>query len=144
MDIRSDLIHSEEGNLALLVSREGRQNALVRDGSGFGASELVSDAGAAEGRRAGGFGAGVDGEDRAGALVVVGGFDVFEDVALDEDVCAGFSNVEGMAGIVGPVVVEDVPEAGGADLGGTAGGCVDVVIGEGDFVVFAEAEAKLG
>lgn len=49
-----------------------------------------------------------------------------------------------MAGIVGPVVVEDVPEAGGADLGGTAGGCVDVVIGEGDFVVFAEGEAKLG
>lgn len=55
LDIRSDLIHSEEGNLALLVSWEGRQDALVRDGSGFGASELVSDAGAAEGRRAGRF-----------------------------------------------------------------------------------------
>jgi hypothetical protein len=46
-----------------------------------------------------------------------------------------------VAGVVGPVVVVDVPEAGGADLGGTARGGVNVVVREGDLVVFAEGEA---
>jgi hypothetical protein len=45
-----------------------------------------------------------------------------------------------VAGVVGPVVVVDVPEAGGADLGGTARGGVNVVVREGDLVVFAEGE----
>lgn len=144
MDVRSNLIDGEEVDLALLVGREGRQDGLVRDSSRVGASELVSDAGAAEGGRASSFGVGVDGEDRAGALVIECGIDVFEDVALNEDVCAGFFDIEGVASVVRPVVVEDVPEAGSADLGGTAGGRVDVVVGEGDLVVFAEGEAKLG
>lgn len=66
-----------------------------------------------------------------------------EDVAFDEGVGA-FADVEGVAGVVEPVVVVGVPEAVELELGGAAGGVVDVVSGEGYLVVFAISEAGAG
>lgn len=140
-DISGDLADGEDRDLSFFIGGEGRKDVFGGDGGGLGVCELVGDAGAAEGGGAGALGVGVDGEDGACAVAVVSGLDVLEDVAFDEDVCTGFCDVKGVACVVGPVVREDVPEAGGADFGGSAGGLVNVVVCKGDFVVLAEGKA---
>lgn len=59
--------------------------------------------------------------------------DVLENVALSEDVTTG-TNLEGVAGVVVPVVVDSVQESVTLDLGATTAGVVDVVALEGDEV----------
>lgn len=66
-----------------------------------------------------------------------------EDVAFDQSVGA-FTDVEGVSGVVEPVVVVGMPEAVEFELGGAAGSMVDVVSGECYLVVFAVSEAGLG
>lgn len=68
--------------------------------------------------------------------VLLRGGDVVECAAFDQDV--GVLAFEGVAGVVGPVVVDGVEEGGAADFGGAAGGVVDVVAFEGDLVVGAD------
>lgn len=47
-----------------------------------------------------------------------------------------------MAGVVEPVVVVCVPVAVELELGGTAGGVVDIVASEGNLVILAVAETR--
>ena len=62
--------------------------------------------------------------------------DVVEGVSLSDNVHAG-ADVESVSGVGVPVVVDGVEERAGGDLGGAAGGVVDVVVGEGDLIVGA-------
>lgn len=57
--------------------------------------------------------------------------DVLEDVSLGEDHAAGV-DLEGVARVVVPVVVDGVEDGVAGDLGAAAGGVVDVVVLEGD------------
>ena len=62
-----------------------------------------------------------------------------EDVAFDEGVDV-LADVEGVSGVVEPVVVVGVPIVGEFELRGSAGGVVDVVACEGDVVALSVAE----
>jgi len=53
--------------------------------------------------------------------------DVLEDVSFGDDAGAGRADVEGVAGVVVPHVVDSVDKGGASDLWGTAGCVVDVV-----------------
>lgn len=78
------------------------------------------------------FGAGTHGrarwhEDLAGRFVGRdGGLDVLEDIAFNEDVCTR-CDVESMAGVVGPVVVDHVPDRVELKVRRATGSGVDVV-----------------
>lgn len=72
------------------------------------------------------------GEELAGEA---GGLDgsnnILEDVAFSNDLATG-TNLESVAGVVIPVVVDSVEESVSTDLRGTAGRLVDVVVLEGN------------
>lgn len=119
-----------------VLALEVGQEVGVAAGKGARASEAVDLASVAEVRRADGVSRGARaGEELAGEA---GGLDrsndVLEDIALGDDLATG-TNLESVAGVVVPVVVDDVEESVSTDLGGTAGGLVDVVVLEGDGLV---------
>jgi hypothetical protein len=138
------------GNVLALEFREEVRIGLAE---GTGAYEAVNLARAAQGRRADLVGAGVGGGEK---LARDGGLgddlDVLEDVSFGDDVGTG-ADLEGVAGVVGPVVVDlfslaDVKGRGmkgtysvqhsvTLDLGGTATGVVDVVALHGDHIAGA-------
>jgi hypothetical protein len=72
------------------------------------------------------------GEELAGEA---GGLDgsnnVLEDIAFSNDLATG-TNLESVAGVIVPVVVDSVEESVSTDLRGTAGRLVDVVVLEGN------------
>lgn len=77
------------------------------------------------------------GSSRSEELASVGeerGLDVVESIALSDDLGAG-TDVEGVAGVGVPVVVDGVEERAAGHLWGAAGGVVDVVSGECDEIV---------
>ena len=116
-----------------VLAAEAGEDARVGAVEGARAAEAVDLAGVAERARAGGVGAGVGaGEELAGGGVgVERGLDVLEDVALGDGLAARV-DLEGVAGVVVPVVVDGVEEGVAGDLGGAAGGVEDVVVLEGD------------
>jgi hypothetical protein len=61
-----------------------------------------------------------------------------EDVALDESI-GTFTDVKGVAGVVEPEVVVDVPVAVELQLRGAARGMMEVVASKGHLVVFSVA-----
>lgn len=65
------------------------------------------------------------------------GLDVLENVAFGDDTRAGAADVEGVAGVLVPHVVDGVEEGGASNLGGAAGGVVDVVADHGDEIAGA-------
>ena len=119
---RSDILALEVGQEVGVAARKGAR-----------ASEAVDLASVAEVRRADGVSRGARaGEELAGEA---GGLDrsndVLEDVALGDGLAARV-DLEGVAGVVVPVVVDGVEEGVAGDLGGAAGGVEDVVVLEGD------------
>lgn len=64
---------------------------------------------------------------------------MFEDVAFDKGVGVG-ADIEGVAGVVEPVVVKGMPVAIIFELGGAARGVVDVVVGKGYLVIIAQSQ----
>lgn len=122
---RSDVLALEVGQEVSVAARKGAR-----------ASEAVDLASVAEVGRADSVSRGARaGEELAGEA---GGLDrsndVLEDIALGDDLATG-TNLESVASVVVPVVVDDVEEGVSTDLGGTAGGLVDVVVLEGDGLV---------
>ncbi len=77
-----------------------------------------------------------DSEDLAGKTRLSSGLDVLEDVTLSDDLGASVS-LESVLGVGVEVVVDGVEDGVTSDLGGAAGGVVDVVALEGDHVVAA-------
>jgi hypothetical protein len=74
------------------------------------------------------------GKDGTGRSLLDSGLDVLEEVSLGENL--GFvAGLEGVAGVVGPVVVDGVEDGVSGDLGGAAGGLGDVVVLHGDHLV---------
>lgn len=85
-------------------------------------------------------GAVVDGEQAAaGGGVLDGRLDAGESVSLGEDLGAG-GDLEGVAGVVLPVVVDSVQQGVASDLRGAAGRAVDVVAFESDLILCAAFE----
>lgn len=72
----------------------------------------------------------------AGGSVLDGSLDTGESVALGEDL-GSRRDLEGVAGVVLPVVVDGVKQGVAGDFRGTAGRAVDVVALEGDLVLRA-------
>lgn len=70
-------------------------------------------------------------EELASVRSLNGGDDVLEDVALSKNHTA-VGDLEGVARVVVPVVVDGVEKGVARDLGSTTGGLVDVVVLEGD------------
>lgn len=96
-----------------VLARELGEEAGIRLAEGTGASESVDLADTAKVVAAGFVGAGGGrGEQRSADGRLDDGVDVLEDVALGEDVAAR-ANLEGVAGVVVPVVVDLEKEKGG-------------------------------
>jgi hypothetical protein len=97
------VVGSSRGNVLALEVREEVRISLAE---GAGASEAVDLAGAAQVRGANLVGGGVGGgEELAGDGGLGDGLDVLEDVSFGDDVGAG-ADLEGVAGVVVPVVVD--------------------------------------
>lgn len=131
LDIHSGLAAGPAGEDRLVV---GRQTARRDQGVG---STRSTELGVAGRLVAGGHGEGLTG----GAIGEEGSVYLVEDVALNEGLGAG-ANVEGVAGVVEPVVVVGVPVAVELELGRAPRGVVDVVASEGHLVILAITETE--
>lgn len=141
LDVGSNLASSHDGDVGLTRGPAADHRAVTA-GESTRADQGVGDAGASEGAGASGDIAGVHGENGTG--VAVGqerSVDLDHHITLDQSTGV-LANIEGMAGVVEPVVVVRVPEAVELELGGTARSVVDVVVGEGDLVVVAVSETR--
>jgi hypothetical protein len=122
------------------VARKVDKEVAVGAGERAGGGEGVDDAGAAKVSAAGTGGGGGGYKDLARCRVGEdGGRDGLENVALDQGVGAR-GDIESVARVGVPVVVEGVPDRVKLELWRTARGVVDVVAIEGDQVVVTVAE----
>lgn len=80
------------------------------------------------------------GKDGAGGSLLDSSLDVLEEVALCENLGL-VAGLEGVAGVVGPVVVDGVEDGVSGDFGGAAGGLGDVVVLHGDHLVIVSMDA---
>lgn len=136
-NVRSHLANIHNVRLAFVGGPVG-ENGLVAGGEVARADERVGDAVTAQSRLAGRLVGAGDSKDLA-RVRLGGSVDLGKDITLDQDVGV-LANIKSMAAVVEPVVVVGVPVVGELDLGRTAGGVVDVVVGEGHLVVFSIAE----
>ena len=120
---------SGSNRLALEIGQEGS----ISSTKSTRATESVQLAGVAKGGSAGSIGSGSGGTEQLSSVAEKRGHDVLEDVALSNDLATG-SDVESVARVGIPVVVDGMDERVSADLGAAAGGVVDVVVLHGDEV----------
>lgn len=114
-----------------VVAREAREEARVGTAPSTRAGVAVGLAFAAEGAGAG-RAVGVRDEDLA-LLAIDDGVNALKQVTLGEDLGARV-DLESVAVDVAEVVVDGVQEGSSGDLGASAGGVVDVVVLQGDFL----------
>lgn len=125
---------------AKLATRPARQDGLVTGGKSARGIQSVNHACPTEFGVAGRFITGADGEGFArGALLQEWGLHLLEDVALNQSI-GTFADIEGVTRVVEPEVVVDMPVAVELQLGGAAGGVVDVVSSKGHLVILAIAK----
>lgn len=67
---------------------------------------------------------------------------MLEDVPLDQSIGA-FADIKGVASVVEPEVVVDMPVAVELQLGRAAGGVMDVVSSEGHLIILAKAKTAM-
>ena len=128
----SSLVGSRRRSSHNCLPTEQAHHASVSTGKASTAAQHIPLAVVSEVSLAGGAGS-----SRSKQLAGVGekrSLDVVEGVSFGDDVDAR-ADVEGVAGVGVPVVVDGVEERARGDLGGTARGVVDVVVCEGDLII---------
>jgi hypothetical protein len=133
-----DNTRSSSGRSNVLALEVGNEASRAHAVESTRAAESVDLASTAQSGRASGVGRGAGSSEDLSArgAGVDGRGDVLESVALGDDGGAG-ADLEGVAAVGVPVVVDGVEESVAGDLGAATAGVVDVVALEGDHVVGA-------